>query len=73
MKQFKVTWESGYVSTETMTRSPDTGDLFMDEDNGKLNEPVNFLYSELEKMDKMEIGETIYLGDYENIKAERIS
>lgn len=72
MKQFKVTWESGYVSTETMTRA-DSGDLFIDEDNGEMNEPSNFLVSELEQMDKMEVGETIYLGDYKNIKAERIS
>jgi hypothetical protein len=72
MKQFKVTWESGYVSTETMTRA-DSGDLFIDEDNGEMNEPSNFLVSELELMDNMAVGETIYLGDYKNIKAERIS
>lgn len=72
MKQFNVTWESGYVSIETMSRA-DTGDLFMDADNGEMNEPANFLYCELELMDNMAVGETIYLGDYMNIKAERIS
>ena len=72
MKQFNVTWESGWVSDEILTRQ-ESGELFLDSDNGEMNDPSPITQSEMELMDLMAVGEILYFGECKNIKVERIS
>lgn len=71
MKQFNVTWESGWVSDEILTRQ-ESGELFLDSDNGEMNDPSPITQSEMELMDLMAVGEILYFGECKNIKVERI-
>ena len=72
MKRFNVTWESGWVSDEILTRQ-ESGELFLDSDNGEMNDPSPITQSEMELMDLMAVGEILYFGECKNIKVERIS
>lgn len=72
MKQFNVTWESGWVSDEILTRQ-ESGELFLDSDNGEMNDPSPITQSEMELMDLMAVGEILYFGECKNINVERIS